>query len=222
MSLEVTRFINRNACLDKVWITKEEWLKSGDLYGLPDFAFELINEPLTDTTSYSDIIVYLINKYKCEDYLEIGISVLKNLYQVAVNTRTNLVAFDINKLNPCIEIPRSFEFVKGNVMVAEDWAPLRELNIKHDCIFSDALHHCDGLQAEFDNYIKDHLADKWIIIWDDAWDSPTAYIKGNILPVLREKYGYLYVKKMMVQEWVPDHHHPILIVSNYVFDIDTL
>ena len=77
MSLEVTRFINRNVCVDKLWITRDEWLSSEDLYGLPDFTFELIHEPLTDTTSYSDIIVYLINKYKCKDYLEIGISVLK-------------------------------------------------------------------------------------------------------------------------------------------------
>ena len=218
-TLEVTRFINRNVCMDKLWITREEWLKSGDLYGLPDFAFELIHEPLSDTTSYSDIIVYLINKYKCKNYLEIGISVLKNLFQVASNTKTNLVAYDINNLNPCVEVPRSFKFIKGNVMVPEDWEPLRALNIKHDFIFSDALHHCDGLQAEFDNYIKDSLADNWIIVWDDAWDSPTAYIKENLLPVLREKYGCLFIKKMMVQEWIPDHHHPILIVSNYRLDI---
>lgn len=220
MSLEVTRFINRNVCVDKLWITREEWLSSGDLYGLPDFAFELIHEPLTDTTSYSDIIVYLINKYKCKDYLEIGISVLKNLYQVASNTKTNLVAFDINKLNPCVEIPRSFEFIRGNVFIDTDWEPLRALNIKHDFIFSDALHQCDALQSEFDNYIKDNLANKWIIVWDDAWDIPTAYIKENLLPVLREKYGSLFIRKMIVQEWIPDYHHPILIVSNYPLEID--
>jgi len=220
MSLEVTRFLNRNVCENKVWITKEVWEASGDLYGLPDFCFPFINDPLTDETSYSDIIVYLINKYKCKNYLEIGISVLKNLYQVASNTSAKIVGFDINDINPCIELPRPFKFVKGNVMVKEDWEPLRDLNIKHDFIFSDALHHNNGLQAEFDNYIKDNLADKWIIIYDDAWDNPTAYIKENLLPVLREKYGSLYVRKMMPQEWVRNQHHPILIVSNYPLEID--
>jgi hypothetical protein len=219
MSLEVTRFINRNVCVDKVWVTKDVWLSSGDMYGLPDFCFEVINEPLTDETSYSDIIVYLINKYKCKNYLEIGISVLKNLYQVASNTKTNIVAFDINKLNPCITLPRPFQFIKGNVVIPEDWRPLKDLSLKHDFIFSDALHHNDGLQAEFDNYIKDHLADKWIIIWDDAWDNPTEYIKKNLIPVLNKKYGSLYIHKMMVQEWIPNQHHPILIVSNYPLEI---
>ncbi len=206
---------NRDCCRGIQWITKERWNNSGDKYGLPFFCFDRINEPLTDEVSYSDIIVYLLKQYNCKEYLEIGISVLKNLFQVAHNTDVKIMGFDINEINSDVEIPRPWGFVKGNVMVENDWRPLKELNLKHDLIFSDALHNNEGLQAEFDYYIKDHLADKWIIIWDDAWQAPTNYIKKYLIPVLRKKYGEIFIQEHNPQEWVRGQRHPILIVSNF-------
>jgi hypothetical protein len=212
---------NREVCLGKEWITKKVWLSSADRYGLPDFCFKRINEPLTNKVSYTDVLVYLINKYDLKEYLEIGVSVLKTFYQIACNTEANLVAFDINYKNPCIEIPRPYTFFeKKNVLVPEDWDDLKNKNLKHNLIFSDALHDNKGLQAEWDNYIKDHLADNWFIVYDDAWDHPVKYITKHFLPELRKKYGNIYFRKMIVQEWVRGNRHPIFIVSNVPFLID--
>jgi hypothetical protein len=212
---------NRKVCKDKIWITKEEWDKSNDNYGLPNFCFKEINEPLLDKVSYADILVFLANKYEIKEYLEIGVSVLKTFYQMACNSNCNLIAFDLNDKNPCIEIPRDYKYFKGNVLIKDDWKKLKDLNIKHDLIFSDALHDNIGLQAEYDFYIKDHLADKWIIIWDDAFENPVNYIKKKIIPNLEKKYGKLYIKLQSFQEWVRNKYHPILIVSNYNFNLDT-
>ncbi len=155
---------NREVCKEMIWISQEEWEKSGDKYGLPDFCFKDINKPLTNQISYTDILVFIANTYNINDYLEIGVSVLKTFYQMACNTNCNLIAYDINSKNPCVEIPRDYKYIKGNVMVEKDWDNLKALNIKHDLIFSDALHSNEGLQAEYDYYIKHHLADKWIIV----------------------------------------------------------
>ena len=210
---------NRKVCENMVWVSKEVWENSGDHYGLPNFCLCHINEPLTMDISYSDILVYMATKYNLKEYLEIGVSVLKNFYQMSKNTNVNLIAFDINEKNPCVEIPRPFKYIVGNVLEKNDWEPLRELNKKHDLIFSDALHDNIGLQAEWDNYIKDHLSDRFMIIWDDAWERPVKYIKENFLPELMEKYGELYLKLMTTQEWVRGRTHPIFIVSNFKFDL---
>jgi len=210
---------NRECCEGKVWISEEEWKRSGDLFGLPDFCFSRINEPLTDAISYSDVLVHLANSMNLEEYLEIGVSVLKNFYQVACNTKCNLIAFDINQKNPCVDIPRPFKYIQGNVLIEDDWKPLKDLNKKHNLIFSDALHSNEGLQAEFDNYILDHLADKWVIVWDDAWSAPVQHIKQNFIPELMKRYGDVYMRLATVQEWVRGKTHPIFIVSNCKFNL---
>ena len=212
---------NRRVCENMDWISKEEWEQSKDNYGLPEFCFKDINKTLTNDISYSDILVFFSTKYNLNEYLEIGVSVLKNFYQMAENTNANLIAFDINEKNPCVEIRRPFKYIVGNVLEKNDWKPLKDLDKKHDLIFSDALHDNKGLQAEWDNYIKDHLADRFIIVWDDAWHSPVQYIKQNFIPDLLEKYGKLYMKLLNVQEWVRDRKHPIFIVSNFEFNLDT-
>lgn len=210
---------NRECCKGKIWITEDEWKRSGDLYGLPDFCFSRINDTLTDDVTYSDVLVYLSNNFHIDEYLEIGVSVLKNFYQMASNTECNLIAYDINQKNPCVEIPREYKYIQGNVMVKDDWEPLKALNKKHNLIFSDALHSNEGLQAEWDNYILDHLADKFIIVWDDAWDSPVQHIKQNFIPELMKRYGEVYMRLETVQAWTPNERHPIFIVSNHKFNL---
>lgn len=210
---------NRNVCSGKIWITEEEWRKSRDVYGLPDFCFSRINERLTDDVTYSDVLVYLANEFNLDEYLEIGVSVLKNFYQMACNTKCNLIAYDINQKNPCVEIPRPFKYIQGNVLKKDNWEPLKALNKKHNLIFSDALHSNEGLQAEWDNYILDHLADKFIIVWDDAWQNPVKHIKQNFLPELMKRYGELYMRLETVQAWTPNERHPIFIVSNFKFNL---
>ena len=97
---------NRAVCEGVEWISEYEWEKSEDNYGLPRKCYNEINNRLSNDLSYSDILVFLIRKYKLDNFLEIGVSVLKNIYQVAHNTTTNIIAFDINIKNPC-EIGRA-------------------------------------------------------------------------------------------------------------------
>lgn len=211
---------NRKVCLNKKWVTKEVWEQSIDKYGLPDFCFEEINKPLSNKISYADVLVYIANTCDIKEYLEIGVSVLKTFYQMACNTKCNLIAYDVNPINPCIKIPREYKYIQGDVLIKDDWDKLRVLGIKHDLIFSDALHSNEGLQAEFNFYIKDNLADKWIIIWDDAYDNPVNYINKNIIPVLEQKYGKVYTILRSFQEWTRNKYHPIYIVSNYNLNIE--
>lgn len=207
--------LNRKVCEGVEWITKERWEASSDNYGLPDFCFKEINKPLTDDVSYSDLIVYLIREYNIQEYLEIGISVLKNLFQVAHNTQAKILGFDINDINEDVCVPRTWGFVKGNVMNPLQWKPLKDLNVKHELIFSDALHNNAGLQAEWDFYLKDHLADKFIIIWDDAYKNPVNHINKYFIPELEQKYGKIHKKVITLQEWVRGRRHPVYVVSNF-------
>lgn len=204
---------NNRKCLTKVkqFMSREKWLSSGDLYGLPAHCYKLIDKPLTNDLTYSDYIVYLINKYKLTNYLEIGISVLKNIFQVASNTNAKISGFDINDLNDEIVLPRPIHFFKGNVLVKNDWLPLKETNQKHDIIFSDALHSEEGIKAEYDNYyLEQHLADKWIIIYDDAYPHIVSHIKKYIEPRLDVKFS----KTVNIEGWVNGYRHPIYIISN--------
>tara|TARA_R110002110_G_scaffold116940_3_gene288988 strand:- start:4512 stop:5177 length:666 start_codon:yes stop_codon:yes gene_type:complete len=200
-------------CLKEVkrFISKKKWLASGDLYGLPAHCFERIDLPQSNSYTYSDYIVYLINKYKLNNYLEIGISVLKNIYQVASNTKADIYAFDINPLNDEVKLPRDITFFRGNVVVKNDWRALKALNQKHDIIFSDALHSLEGIKAEYDNYyFEQHLADKWIIIYDDAYDHVVKHIQNYIEPRLDVKFR----KQIVIEGWVSEDRHPIYIISN--------
>jgi len=211
---------NRNVCENINWISEDIWESSGDFYGLPRKCYNEINNRLSNDLSYTDIIVFLIRKYELKNYLEIGVSVLKNIYQVAHNTTTNIIAFDINIKNPCVKLPRPLKYIKGNVMIKEDWEPLKALNKNHSIIFSDALHTNEGLNAEWEYYIKDHLANNFIIIWDDAYTAPLNHIKNKFIPQLERKYGKIYTKLISVQEWIPNVYHPIFIVSNFSFVIE--
>jgi hypothetical protein len=93
------------------WIDEEAFSKSFFQYGVPDFIRDDINKKIDSDVTYSDIIVYIANTYfRQPSYLEIGVSVGKNFWQIINSSPnlTNVYGFDIEDINPVVEKKLSF------------------------------------------------------------------------------------------------------------------
>jgi hypothetical protein len=102
---EITR--ENRAALGAVpcWIRESDYESSIFNYGLPRRVRHLIDADIGPETTYSDILLYLAGSLRREvRYLEIGVSVGKNFYQVLQRVRdAQLTGFDIEDINPVLE-----------------------------------------------------------------------------------------------------------------------
>ena len=123
-------------------------------------------------------MIFLINKLfkKNINYLEIGVSVLKNYLQINNGiSDSNIVGFDINEINHNFknlnEIQKNnnnLMYFKGSVLNKNDAKVFNEFFVeKFDLIFSDALHEPEAIRSEFELIIKDNLKEKFLIYYDD-------------------------------------------------------
>jgi len=95
---------NRPIAIADWW--DEELLKNSFFqYGIVDEVKPLLNLPLGHSPTYSDLIVYCIKSLQSKvyypiEYLELGVSVGKNFFNVieAVNN-TRITGFEIEKIN---------------------------------------------------------------------------------------------------------------------------
>ena len=87
------------------WIDEEAFKRSWFSYGVPDYIKKDIDKPINDSATYTDLIVYLSKKhFKKINYLEIGVSVGKNFFQLLnAHSDSTFSGFDIEELNPVIE-----------------------------------------------------------------------------------------------------------------------
>ncbi len=87
------------------WIDDEIYEKSIYQYGLPQHAKHLINLDIGKDISYSDAILYYSSFLKKDiKYLELGISVGKNFFQITNFLKnSNITGFDIEEINPILE-----------------------------------------------------------------------------------------------------------------------
>lgn len=87
------------------WIHDADYESSICSYGLPRRVRHLIDADLGTETTYSDILLFLAGRLQREvRYLEIGVSVGKNFYQVLRHVRdAQLTGFDIEDINPVLE-----------------------------------------------------------------------------------------------------------------------
>lgn len=96
---------NRDAlALVPHWVTPEDYKNSFFGFGLPERVKHLIDLPIGNEATYSDILVALMRCLKKDiSYLEIGVSVGKNFFQMlhATNNAT-LYGFDIENINPTL------------------------------------------------------------------------------------------------------------------------
>lgn len=101
------------------WIDEEAFKSSLFNYGVHKHLWETLNKPINDETTYTDIITYLAGTYfDSVDYLEIGVSVGKNIHQV-INSPVpfnQIVGFEIERINPVLA--KELEFVSEEV-----WLP---------------------------------------------------------------------------------------------------
>ena len=100
--------INQNRkTLDKIpfWIEDEVYQKSIYLYGLPKHVRHLIDKKIGKEPTYTDIMLYYADFLKKPiNYLELGVSVGKNFFQIASYLKNStLTGFDIENINPTLK-----------------------------------------------------------------------------------------------------------------------
>jgi hypothetical protein len=180
------------------WIDTEAMNLSFFNYGVPAFIRSEINKPIGNELTYTDLMLYLSRKHFSElKYLEIGVSVGKNFYQILNGLKKgSFFGFDIEEINPALEsklqylgqttwkTPRksikktdssikSYNYFEGKVgyLCGDVWDENSWARLKgnrFNLVFSDALHTPAAILFEFEMLVKyDLLDDKFIIVWDD-------------------------------------------------------
>ncbi len=92
------------------WIDDKAFTASFFNYGVPDFIKLVINKPVGEAVTYTDLMALIAKKYfEQVNYLEIGVSVGKNFFQLLrALDRASLTGFDIEEINPVLERQLSF------------------------------------------------------------------------------------------------------------------
>jgi hypothetical protein len=212
----------------QIFLTKEEY--DVNTYGIPGHIFSKIDKKINNFPTYSDVFLFF-SSYLSEkiNYLEIGVSVLKNFVQLNANFESaNLVAYDINPIAPSNkELFNSNEkfdrdsnifygsnkvnnneliYFKGSVLDVEDTELFNsKIKYKYNFIFSDALHESDAVMQEYHNIIKDNLDDEFILYFDDLdFEGLNSTVK-NIFDDLKTSHDKIYFTTFYVNGWIGQH-----------------
>jgi len=99
----------RTLALVTHWLDDAVYQASIFQYGLQPHIRAVLDQPIDDSPTYSDLIVHLAREMGALRYLELGPSVGKNLFQVAKAVHgAAIVAVDIEDINPILEQQLSF------------------------------------------------------------------------------------------------------------------
>jgi hypothetical protein len=217
------------------WIDESAFSKSFFNYGVPDFIKTDINRQINHSATYTDLMVYLSAKhFKKVNYLEIGVSVGKNFFQLLESQHNStFTGFDIEEINPVIEkllilkekkewsTPsgsikktnsslKKFDYKGMNVdyMCADVWDENSWAKLqgnKFNLVFSDALHSSKAILFEFEMLVKyDLLDDKFVIIWDDL----IGKMKKAFFRIIKKydkKYQIKDIYLLSINGWVGEH-----------------
>lgn len=231
--------INRNSLtLVKDWIDEEAMKTSCFNYGVPDFIRNELNKDIGPDITYTDLMVYLSHKhFRQLNYLEIGVSVGKNFFQMLnAHTTGRFTGYDIEEINPRLQnileyrskeawdtMPKSIKKGKSSMstyayrdmevryLSADVWDEKSWAKLqgeKFNMIFSDALHTPQAILFEFEMLVKYNLLDeKFIIVWDDL----VGKMKNSFFKIIR-KYDRVYQIKdiyfLNVNGWIGQHEAP--------------
>ena len=230
---------NRNSLsLIEDWIDEKAFENSFFKYGVPDFIKEHINKPINNSVTYTDVMVYIGGEYfKKINYLEIGVSVGKNFFQLLTTlNHSHFTAFDIEEINPVLadcllfkekrEWPtpqgsikktnsslKTFEFRGMGIdyLCADVWDENSWAKLKgnkFNLIFSDALHSHKAILFEFEMLVKYNLLDdKFVIVWDDL----VGKMKDSFFKIIKkyhENYQIKDVYLLNVNGWVGENEVP--------------
>ena len=179
-SLESVKTANR-AFLRTVdrWIADVDYENSIFQYGLPQRIRPLIDLPMTEETSYSDMISCLARAQGARlRYLEIGVSVGKNFAQVLQNSHdAELTAFDIESINPKLESMLAKETVT-------EWPTRSDSMRKTPSTLSEYRHEANGNRVRylagdvFDPGAWERLkGQSFNLVFSDAFHSAEALVR---------------------------------------------
>ena len=217
------------------WIDEGAFARSYFQYGVPGFLKPLINKPIDDSPTYTDLMTFIAKKYFEEiNYLEIGVSVGKNFFQMLHGLQNaRLTGFDIEEINPIIEKKllagartewatpagsikknasslKTYTFgdKKVNYLSADVWDTNSWAKLegnKYNIVFSDALHTPKAILFEFEMLYKYRLLDEKFII---VWDDLVGKMRNSFFSIIR-KYNKVYQIKdiylLEVNGWVGQH-----------------
>lgn len=235
---ELARYIPANrkvlAGVDN-WIDEEAFARSFFNYGVPDPIRKVINQPIGDAPTYTDLMTLIADRYLGSvNYLEIGVSVGKNFFQL-LNTlpQARLTAFDIEEINPVLArrfISRSkTEWETPAKSVKKNRSSLSEFSFggkevsylsgdvwdsnswaklegnSFNLVFSDALHSPQAILFEFEMMVKYRLLGERFVI---VWDDLVGKMKNSFFKIIRrynETYGIKDIYLLEVNGWVGQH-----------------
>ena len=212
----------------QIFLTKEEY--DVNTYGIPGHIFSKIDKKINNFPTYSDLFVFF-SSYLSEkiNYLEIGVSVLKNFVQLNANFESaNLVAYDINPIAPSnkelFNNNEKFDrdsnifygsnkvnnneliYFKGSVLDVEDTELFNsKIKYKYNFIFCDALHEPDAVMQEYHNIIKDNLDDDFILYFDDLDFEGLNLTVKNIFDDLKTSHDKIYFTTFYINGWIGQH-----------------
>ncbi len=217
------------------WIDESAFQNSCFRYGVPDFIQGDLNKPINQQPTYTDLMVWLSQKhFQSINYLEIGVSVGKNFYQIIKSLpQGHFTGFDIEEINPILadklnyiseevwDTPsksikknnsslKRYDFERKNIeyLAGDVWDEncWKKLNgKKYNLVFSDALHSDEAILFEFEMLVKYNLlADKFIIFWDDLHGKMKKAFL-NIVSKYDKQYQIAEVFLIQINGWIGQH-----------------
>ena len=220
------------------WIDEHAFKNSWFQYGVPDFIKKDINKHLGDNTTYTDLMLVIARNYfPGLNYLEIGVSVGKNFFQVlnAVHGST-FTGFDIEEINPVLEKKLNLidhkEWVTPVSSIKKSHSSLKQYSygdnqVKYICadvwdenswaklernkfnmVFSDALHNTEAILFEFEMLVKYNLLDaRFVIVWDDL----VGKMKNSFFKIIKkyhDRFGIRDTYLLNVNGWIGVNETP--------------
>ena len=219
----------------KTFIPLEDY-KIND-YGIPNHIYKNINKQINKNPTYSDLIICLLISLKKEslNYLEIGVSVMKNFMQVGNQIKnSNLVAYDINSivstfsnsfiadsdlsnLHHKFENTNNFYYFNGDVLSKSDALKFSsKLQFRYDFIMSDAMHTKEGVIEEFKNLIIENLSNEFVLYYDDLDFPELEEAVIDNFSKLNSIYGNISLYTFWISGWIGQHEkmHKNGIITN--------
>lgn len=206
-------------------------------YGMDKEIFSHINKKIKNYPTYSDLIVYTSSflENRSINYLEIGVSVLKNFMQVNNQfNNSHLVAYDINP--PTHKFLKLFKkeqeklytsnhknkitYFQGSVLDIKDTEEFKSIfKEKFDIVFSDALHTPQGIESEYQHIISGSLQSDFILYFDDLDFPGIQEAVSKIYLDLQKSYSKLFFTTFKVYGWVGQnekmHRNGIISTLNF-------
>lgn len=231
MDREVIRTNRRYLHSVARWIAPADYRASRDRYGCPPRLLALLDRPIDEQPTYTDLLVHAAQRLPVPvRYLELGVSVGKNLYVLARALRDAiLIGFDWERINPVLE--RQFVrtgtegrlrwyrcagnrvgYLQGDIASAADWAALA--GWRFNLILSDACHQPTMLRNELAMLARYDLLDPagFVIVWDDLdrrASGPVTRAYREIAGALRSRYGLGAgaAFRVALNGWLGQHEH---------------